>query len=153
MTEQPQDPLHFRYPEIEPDGSGLLDVGDGHQVCWDTSGVPEGVPVLFVHGGPGGAPWPIHRRFYDPDFFRLTMVHQRGWVNSRPLAGTRANDTKATVAGRYDVATPVRAAWLLHKAWPSSTITIVPGGAHEIGEPPMARAVLNANERMKEFVR
>ena len=54
------------YPPIEPYKSGHLDVGDGHSLYWELSGNPEGKPVVFLHGGPGGGSSPEHRRQFDP---------------------------------------------------------------------------------------
>ena len=55
------------YPEIEPYESGMLDVGDGHSLYWELSGNPDGKPVVFLHGGPGGGSSPEHRRQFSPD--------------------------------------------------------------------------------------
>ncbi|GAA4754109.1 prolyl aminopeptidase [Gordonia alkaliphila] len=72
------------YPPIEPYASGHLDVGDGQEVYWETSGNPEGKPVLFVHGGPGGGTSPAQRRFFDPERYRIILFDQRGCGRSRP---------------------------------------------------------------------
>jgi proline iminopeptidase len=66
--------------------SGLLDVGDGHQVFWETYGSPDGIPVVFLHGGPGGGCSPGHRELFDPDRYRVLFFDQRGCGRSRPLA-------------------------------------------------------------------
>ena len=50
------------YPAIEPYEKGMLDVGDGHSLYWELSGNPNGKPVVFLHGGPGGGSSPDHRR-------------------------------------------------------------------------------------------
>ncbi|ATD71469.1 MULTISPECIES: prolyl aminopeptidase [Gordonia] len=72
------------YPEIEPYESGHLDVGDGQQIYWETTGNPEGKPVVFVHGGPGGGTSPTQRRFFDPAKYRIVLFDQRGCGQSRP---------------------------------------------------------------------
>jgi proline iminopeptidase len=74
------------YPDIEPHESGLLDVGDGHQIFYDVSGNPNGVPAVFLHGGPGGGCSPRSRRFFDPAFFRIVIFDQRGSGKSVPNA-------------------------------------------------------------------
>lgn len=74
------------YPEIEPYESGLLDVADGHQIFYDVSGNPNGVPAVFLHGGPGGGCSPRSRRFFDPAFFRIVIFDQRGSGKSVPNA-------------------------------------------------------------------
>jgi len=58
------------HPEIEPYASGRIALDALHTMHWETSGNPAGVPLVFLHGGPGGGCLPHHRRFYDPDFFR-----------------------------------------------------------------------------------
>ena len=55
------------YPPIEPYETGHLEVGDGHSLYWELCGNPDGKPVAFLHGGPGGASSPDHRRQFDPD--------------------------------------------------------------------------------------
>ncbi|MBE1876045.1 prolyl aminopeptidase [Myceligenerans pegani] len=72
------------YPAIEPYDSGMLDVGDGNHVYWETSGNPDGKPVVFLHGGPGGGTTPDHRRLFDPDAYRIVLLDQRGCGRSTP---------------------------------------------------------------------
>lgn len=75
-----------RFIEIEPYETGMLDVGDGHQVYWECSGNPAGKPVLFLHGGPGSGCTPGQRRFFDPEAYRIVLFDQRGCGRSSPLA-------------------------------------------------------------------
>ena len=72
------------YPPIEPYDSGHLSVGDGQEVYWETSGNPDGKPVVFVHGGPGGGTDAAQRRFFDPARYRIVLFDQRGCGQSRP---------------------------------------------------------------------
>lgn len=81
------------YPEIEPHRSGWLQVSDLHQLYWEESGNPEGVPVVFLHGGPGGGTEPKHRRFFDPRHYRIILFDQRGCGRSRPFASLTDNTT------------------------------------------------------------
>lgn len=74
------------YPEIEPYASGMLEVGDGQAIYWETSGNPHGKPVVFLHGGPGGATSPAQRRLFDPALYRIVIFDQRGCGNSLPHA-------------------------------------------------------------------
>ena len=74
------------YPEIEPYDTGFLDVGDGHKIYYDVSGNPNGVPAIFLHGGPGAGCSPRCRRFFDPAFYRIVILDQRGSGNSSPNA-------------------------------------------------------------------
>jgi proline iminopeptidase len=81
------------YPEIQPYESGMLAVGAPHQIYWEQVGKPDGVPVLFLHGGPGAGANPTHRRFFDPGHYRTVIFDQRGSGRSRPLGETRDNTT------------------------------------------------------------
>ncbi|GGE91860.1 prolyl aminopeptidase [Mycetocola zhadangensis] len=80
------------YPEIEPYASGHLDVGDGQQIYWETSGNPEGKPVVFLHGGPGGGTNPSQRRVFDPAKYRIVLFDQRGCGKSLPHASAPEAD-------------------------------------------------------------
>ncbi|MDL9937332.1 prolyl aminopeptidase [Gordonia sp. ABSL1-1] len=72
------------YPPIEPYASGLLDVTDDQRIYWETSGNPDGKPVIFVHGGPGGGTGPDQRRFFDPTRYRIVLFDQRNCGRSLP---------------------------------------------------------------------
>ncbi|MGW0017038.1 prolyl aminopeptidase [Rhodococcus sp. NPDC003382] len=76
--------LRKPYPPIEPYEQGMLDVGDGQQVYWEISGNPDGKPVVFLHGGPGGGTSPLHRQFFDPGAYRIVLFDQRGCGRSLP---------------------------------------------------------------------
>lgn len=78
--------MQERFPAISPYDSGMLDVGDGHQVYWECCGNPEGIPAIYLHGGPGSGVTPGQRRFFDPDAYRVVLFDQRGSGRSRPLA-------------------------------------------------------------------
>jgi proline iminopeptidase len=86
------------YPEIEPYDHGMLDVGDGHQVYWELCGNPNGKPVVFLHGGPGGGCTPAQRRLFDPKEYRILLFDQRGCGRSTPYASLEANTTWHLVA-------------------------------------------------------
>jgi proline iminopeptidase len=86
------------YPEIEPYDRGMLDVGDGHRVYWELCGNPNGKPVVFLHGGPGGGCTPAQRRLFDPDKYRILLFDQRGCGRSTPYASLEANTTWHLVA-------------------------------------------------------
>lgn len=75
-----------RFPAIEPYDSGVLAVGDGHQVYWERCGNPAGKPALYLHGGPGSGCSPGQRRFFDPHAYNVVLFDQRGCGRSRPLA-------------------------------------------------------------------
>ena len=81
------------YPKFEPYKSGHLDVGDGHSLFWELSGNPDGKPVVFLHGGPGGGSSPAHRRQFDPQAYNVLVFDQRGCGKSTPYASLEANTT------------------------------------------------------------
>ena len=86
------------YPEIEPYASGRLAVSGGHTIYWEQSGNPDGAPVVFIHGGPGGGTSPWHRRFFDPARYRIVLFDQRGCGLSTPHASLHENTTWHLVA-------------------------------------------------------
>jgi len=81
------------YPEITPYETGMLDVGDGHRLYWELSGNPDGKPVVFLHGGPGGGSSPEHRRQFNPDKYKILVFDQRGCGKSTPYAELDHNTT------------------------------------------------------------
>ncbi|WP_345752262.1 prolyl aminopeptidase [Microbacterium rhizophilus] len=83
------------YPDIEPYASGMLPVGDGHRVYWETSGDPDGKPVVFLHGGPGGGTASWQRRFFDPERYRIILMDQRACGRSEPHASEPEGDLAA----------------------------------------------------------
>jgi proline iminopeptidase len=86
------------YPEIEPYVSGRLPVDDVHSLYWEECGNPEGIPVVFLHGGPGGGCSATSRRFFDPRLFRIVLFDQRGAGRSVPNGELRDNTTAHLVA-------------------------------------------------------
>ncbi len=81
------------YPPLEPLHSGWLDGDAGHRVYFEVSGNAQGVPVLFLHGGPGSSSNPGQRRFFDPSFYRIVLFDQRGCGRSTPGGETGGNTT------------------------------------------------------------
>ena len=83
----------FLYPPLEPYASGFLEVDNGHALYWESCGNPQGMPVLFLHGGPGGACSASSRRFFDPSRYRIILFDQRGCGRSTPAGSLEANTT------------------------------------------------------------
>ena len=81
------------YPEIEPFDSGMLKVSDIHEIYWERVGNPEGIPVVFLHGGPGGGLIPMYRQFFDPAAYHVILFDQRGSGKSTPHAELDQNTT------------------------------------------------------------
>lgn len=81
------------YPEIEPFKTGRLKVSDLHEIYFEQCGNPQGTPVVFLHGGPGGGISPDHRRYFDPAHYHIILFDQRGCGQSTPHAELRENTT------------------------------------------------------------
>jgi proline iminopeptidase len=81
------------YPPIEPYHQGLLQVSALHQIYFEESGNPQGKPVVFLHGGPGGGTLPMYRQFFDPQRWRIVLFDQRGCGQSTPHAELEENTT------------------------------------------------------------
>lgn len=79
------------FPPITPYATGFLEVDETHSLYWEQSGNPNGIPVLFLHGGPGEGSSPLHRRFFDPDHYRIILYCQRGAGQSKPLGSVKDN--------------------------------------------------------------
>lgn len=80
------------YPPISPFQTGHLDVGDGQRLYFEVSGNPDGKPVVFLHGGPGGGTSPVNRQLFDPEAYRIVLFDQRGCGKSLPHASEPAAD-------------------------------------------------------------
>ncbi|WP_374565854.1 prolyl aminopeptidase [Nitrosomonas sp.] len=81
------------YPEIQPNRQGTLALDNIHTMYWEESGNPSGIPVVFLHGGPGAGASPAHRRFFDPASYRIVVYDQRGAGRSLPLGEIQENTT------------------------------------------------------------
>ncbi|MEM6659822.1 MAG: prolyl aminopeptidase [Pseudomonadota bacterium] len=90
--------VQYLYPPIDPFDQRLVSVGDGHQIYMEQSGKPDGIPVVVLHGGPGGGCSPAMRRYFDPRFYRVILFDQRGCGKSRPHASVENNTTWHLVA-------------------------------------------------------
>lgn len=86
------------FPQIKPYRSFHLPVDDPHVLYVEECGNRSGLPVVFLHGGPGSGCEPYHRRFFDPQVYRIILFDQRGCGRSRPHAELRGNDTDRLVA-------------------------------------------------------
>jgi len=86
------------YPALDPYHQGYLPVSDLHTLYFEESGCPEGQPVVFLHGGPGGGSQAIYRQFFDPQQWRIVLFDQRGCGQSRPHAELADNTTWHLVA-------------------------------------------------------
>ena len=85
--------VQYLYPPTDPYDQRMLDVGQGHKVYVEQCGNPDGMPVVVLHGGPGGGCSPAMRRYFDPERYRVTLFDQRGCGRSRPHASVMNNTT------------------------------------------------------------
>ncbi len=90
--------VQYLYPSIEPFDQRMVEVGQGHSLYVEQCGNPDGVPVVVLHGGPGGGCSPAMRRYFDPQVYRIVLFDQRGCGRSRPYAEVRDNTTWDLVA-------------------------------------------------------
>ena len=119
------------YPEIEPYASGMLGLVGVHAAYWETSGSPEGIPVVFLHGGPGAGSSSRHRRFFDPAAYRIVVYDQRGAGRSTPLGELRDNTTPHLVADLERLREHLGVArWLVFGGSWGSTLALAYAEAH-----------------------
>ena len=86
------------YPKIEAHTTGFLKVSDLHTIAWERSGNPDGIPIIVIHGGPGGGSQPAYRRYFDPEKFNIIQFDQRGCGKSTPYAELDENNTQSSVS-------------------------------------------------------
>ncbi|GGH28727.1 proline iminopeptidase [Cribrihabitans marinus] len=90
--------VQYLYPPVDPFDQRMVDVGNGHRIYVEQCGNPDGLPVVVLHGGPGGGCSPAMRRYFDPENYRVILFDQRGCGRSRPHASVAHNTTWHLVA-------------------------------------------------------
>ncbi len=90
--------VQYLYPPVDPFDQRMMDVGDGHTVYFEQCGNPNGIPVVVLHGGPGGGCSPSMRRYFDPEKYHVILFDQRGCGRSKPFASVTNNTTWHLVA-------------------------------------------------------
>lgn len=119
------------FPPIDPNRHGMLARGDLHRVYWEECGNPKGIPVLFLHGGPGAGASPTHRRFFDPEAYRIILFDQRGCGRSRPIAEVRENSTQSLIEDIEALRAELGVArWLVFGGSWGSTLALAYGQAY-----------------------
>lgn len=119
------------YPPITPYASGMLDTSSVHRIYWETSGNPDGIPVLFVHGGPGSGTSANQRRFFDPVRYRIVLFDQRGCGRSTPHGELADNTTPLLVADMEALRTFLGIdRWLVFGGSWGSTLALAYAEAH-----------------------
>lgn len=114
------------YPALEPYAEGHLDVGDGHNLHYELCGNPQGIPAVFLHGGPGAGVHPDLRRLFDPERYKVVLFDQRGCGKSTPWASVENN----TIEKLVDDVDKVRrelgiARWMVTGASWGSTLSLL----------------------------
>ena len=119
------------YPPIEPHASGFLHPDGHHALYWEECGNPNGTPVLFLHGGPGSGCSPRHRRFFNPRYYRILLMDQRGAGRSTPH-GDILNNTPAHLIQDLELLRRERgiAAWHLFGGSWGSTLALAYAESH-----------------------
>ncbi|MEO1639975.1 MAG: prolyl aminopeptidase [Pseudomonadota bacterium] len=119
------------YQPIDPFDQRMLDVGDGHRIYVEQCGNPDGVPVVVLHGGPGGGCSPAMRRYFDPNTFRIILFDQRGCGRSRPHASVDANTTWHLVADIELIRTTLGIdRWIVFGGSWGATLSLIYAQAH-----------------------
>jgi proline iminopeptidase len=123
--------VQFLYPPVEPFDRQMLDVGDGHRVYMEQSGNPDGIPVVVLHGGPGGGCSPAMRRYFDPARYRIVLFDQRGCGRSHPHASVEANTTWHLVADIERIRTDLGIdQWVVFGGSWGATLALIYGITH-----------------------
>ncbi|MCC7080666.1 MAG: prolyl aminopeptidase [Burkholderiales bacterium] len=119
------------FPFLEPRISGMLELDARHRMYWEECGSSDGVPVVFLHGGPGAGSTPDHRRFFDPRFYRIIVFDQRGSGRSLPHGEIADNTTPLLVADmeRLRVHLGIERWAIFGGSW-GSTLALAYGAAH-----------------------
>jgi len=131
MPDNPQQRNEVLFPEIDPYATGRLAVDPRHTLFWETCGNSRGVPLVFLHGGPGGGCLPHHRRYFDPAFWRITLFDQRGAGRSTPSAELIDNTTQQLVADLEELRRHLGIGqWLLFGGSWGSTLALAYAEAH-----------------------
>jgi proline iminopeptidase len=119
------------FPPLEPFSSGMLDLDAPHRMYFEESGNPHGVPVVFLHGGPGAGASAVHRQFFDPSFYRVIVFDQRGAGRSTPLGCLEDNTTPKLVEDMEALRKHLRIdRWLVFGGSWGSTLAIAYGEHH-----------------------
>ena len=120
------------YAELEPYQSGWLDVSNLHRIYYEQCGNPAGVPVVFLHGGPGSGCNPIQRRFFDPAHYRIILFDQRGCGRSEPPGEIEHNTTQDLVNDIEAIRSHLAISnWLVFGGSWGSTLALMYALAHQ----------------------
>jgi len=119
------------YPPIKPYATHSVAVDDRHTLYVEESGNPKGLPVIFIHGGPGAGCDPDNRRFFDPELYRIVLFDQRGAGQSTPHAELEGNTTQNLVSDMEVIRTRLAIErWVLFGGSWGSTLALVYAETH-----------------------
>ncbi len=119
------------YAPVDPFDQRMLDVGGGHRIYVEQCGNPDGIPVVVVHGGPGGGCSPAMRRYFDPAAYRVVLFDQRGCGRSRPHASVAANTTWDLVADMETIRTTLGIGrWIVFGGSWGATLSLIYAETH-----------------------
>ena len=118
------------HDDIKPFNTGTLN-RDGHSIYYEQCGTPDGIPVMFVHGGPGSGCAPAHRRLFDPKRYHVILIDQRGSGRTTPFASIKDNTTQHLIQDMDDIrrAVGVSQHFLFGGSW-GSTLSLAYGIRH-----------------------
>ena len=119
------------FQPINPYETGRLELDDTHVMYWEQSGNPQGLPVVFLHGGPGAGSTPVHRRFFDPAAYRIIIFDQRGAGRSEPQGELSDNTTQHLIEDMEALRVRLEIdRWLVFGGSWGSTLALAYGLAH-----------------------
>ena len=123
--------VQYLYPPIEPFDQRMMDVGQGHRIYVEQCGNPKGIPVVVLHGGPGGGCSPSMRRYFDPSVYRVILFDQRGCGRSRPHATVENNTTWHLVSDIEAIRHALEIdAWIVFGGSWGATLSLIYAQAH-----------------------
>lgn len=136
MTDSQNSSLHLLYPELEPNASAFIDIpattnSPSHQVYFECCGNPNGLPVIYLHGGPGSACRPNHRRYFDPEKYHIILFDQRACGRSLPLGELADNTTQHLIADMEKIRQQLKIErWVLFGGSWGSTLALCYARSH-----------------------
>lgn len=123
--------MHSLYPEIKPYARHEMAMQEPHVLYVDESGSPDGLPVVFIHGGPGAGCDAASRRYFDPNLYRIVTFDQRGCGRSTPHASLEHNTTQALIADMEQIREQLGIdKWVLFGGSWGSTLALAYAQAH-----------------------
>lgn len=125
--------MHTLYPAIKPYATHFLKVDPVHELYVEESGSPDGIPVLFIHGGPGAGSTEKSRRFFDPEKYHIIVFDQRGCGRSKPHLELQNNTTPDLVGDIEQIRTHLNIDdWVLFGGSWGSTLALVYAQTHPV---------------------